>query len=439
MALYANRDMTGKVQLIDDKDPNFSSLVGGNFGNKWQPLSAYSPDQQKQMISNQKILNSQGQTYLSANPQYDPAVQASSSATPTAPTPITPTVSTNPPSVSPDTPPLPVIPGLSTPQTPVNTSTVPQTDISPFIPTTSQQQQDVVNQAIGQSQGVAGQNLQQLQGLISPYISQQFSQYTDPNSSSFQSLTGQLNNAGVASGGAFPQALADKLAPLISQGALNLGQEALAPSFINQQSLINQGAGVQSNLGLDPLQRYVEQQNFQQQSQLANQLAQQGASSQFGSGIGGLVGGGLGAWGGGLAGAGTAVGGPGGALIGAMLGSGAGKAAGGGASGTWICGHLKKLGLATNEEVESVHVRLRPSIFRHPIHWLHYYHSAPRLILLADSALVDWKAVKEVLIDAVLDEPDSEKSWQIYRAECERLCARYAPELWSGLEVFKWS
>lgn len=407
---------------------------------------------------------------------------------PTAPAGLPPSLPGNPPPPTVATPQLPTVSGLTTPTTPVDQSTVP-TDISPFVPTTSQQQQDIISQSINQSQGVAGQNVSQLQSaidplvqnqiqqgigqsqalagqdfsqlqsLIGPWIQQQFSQYTDPSNPSNQQMMGELNNAGVASGGALPQALASRLAPLISQGALQLGEQtltpafqsqqnmlsgglgteagllsgALQPSFQNQQDLIGQGAGVQSNLGLDSLQRFIEEQNFNQQSTLANQLAAQGASSSFGSGIGGLLGGGLGAV------AGNAIApGLGGMAVGAMVGSQGGKAAGGGSGLSWICTHLKKLGLATEAEVEAVHVRLRPSIFRHPLHWLHYILRAPRLIRICDEASLDWKEVKLVLIDAVLAEHDCEKAWQIYRAECQRLTLKYAPELWA-LEVSKWS
>lgn len=340
--------------------------------------------------------------------------QPTSPSGPTAPT--TPTTPTGTSPVDPNKP-------LSTPGTPVNQATAPS-DINPYIPATSQQQQDIVNQAIKQSQGLAGDNLTQLRGILDPYIQQQFQSFTDPKGSQYQSTIGQLNNVGMADSGAFPQALADKLAPLLSQGAYQLGEQTLIPSFLNQQNLVGQGAQVQSNLGLDSLQRFIEEQNFQQQGDLAKQLASQGASAQFGSGIGGLLGGGLGAAGGGL------LGGLPGAFIGSQLGSQGGQAIGGGGGLSWICGHLKKLKLATEDEVERVHIRLRPSIFRHPIHWLHYLYNAPRLITLADQAGADWQAVKEILVDAVLAEPDPESAWQIYRAECESLCARYAPELW---------
>lgn len=320
------------------------------------------------------------------------------------------------------TPQLPTILGLTTPSTPVNQPTVPGQDISPYIPTTSQQQQDIVGQAIQQSQGVAGQNLQQLRGIIDPYIQQQFKSFTDPQGSQYQSTIGQLNNIGMADSGAFPQALADKLAPLLSQGALQLGQETLIPSFANQQNLVSQGADVQSNLGLDSLQRFIEQQNFSQQSDLAKQLAAQGASSSFGSGIGGLLGGGLGA------GAGALFGGLPGAGIGAMIGSKGGSGVGG---GTWICTHLKNLGLATPEEVEKVHKRLIVTLTTHALDWIQYVIQAPVIILLLDQIDFDWSTVKRLFIDDIIQEQDADTAFHKYQDACWSLYRVCGGEAWS--------
>lgn len=356
---------------------------------------------------------------LQQNPDASTPVQ-SSSPPPVAP-PVTPPTPPGGGPITPQTanPPLPNIPGLSTPSipntpatpqaTPINTPTVPNTDISPYIPATSQQQQDVINQAITQSQGVAQQNVQSLSDVLNPYVQSQMHNWTDPNSPDYQSTMGQLNNFGRADAGTFGQSLASRLAPLIGQNMMTLGTSALEPSFSTQQGLVNTGAGTQSNLGLASLQRYIDQQNFQQQATLANQLADKGqpSSAESAVGMGSSILGGLGNLGQGISG---------------FKGL------------SWICGHLKKLSLATESEVEAVHARLYPSIFRHPIHWMVYLLFAPNLIVLCDQANVDWKAIKEVLIDQVLAEPDSEKAWQIYRAECQRLTLRYAPELWT-LEV----
>jgi hypothetical protein len=392
-----------------------ASLGQPKYFNTAEELQSYleTPNVKKKMANNPIQFTIADETGASVPASsWTPPSQPSTQPPVVPPTPL-PVI---PPGGGPITPdqniqPLPNIPGLSNPGTPVNTATVPSTDISPYLPTTSQQQQDIINQSIAQSQGVGQQNVQSLQDILGPYVQSQVKNWTDPNSPDYQSTIGALNNVGRADAGTFGQSLASRLAPLIGQNMMTLGTNALQPSFTTQQGLVNTGAGTQSNLGLASLQRFIDQQNFQQQATLANQLADKGqpSSAQNAVGMGSSILSSLGSFGQGLGGFKQI-------------------------AGTWICTHLKKLGLATIEEVEHVHIRLRPSIFRHPIHWITYLVNAPHLIVLCDVASVDWKAVKEVLVNQVLAEPDSEKAWQIYRAECQRLTLQYAPELWT-LEI----
>lgn len=299
---------------------------------------------------------------------------------------------------------------LSTPGTPINQGTAPS-DINSFIPATSTQQQNIVNQALDQSRSTANQNVGDLNDLFHKNILAQVSNWTDPNSPDYQSTMGQLNNVGRADPNTFGQSLSSRLAPLISNSLTQTAQGALLPSFLTQQGLIGTGAANQSNIGLASLQRFMQQADFQKQSDLANQLADKGVPSNFQQGVGGASSflQGLGNFGQGAAGLKSL-------------------------TNTWICTHLKKLKLTTEEEVDAVHQRLCPTLVRHPIHWLHYLLYGPRLIALADAGGADWGEVKQVLIDAVIAEPDSEKAFLIYRDGCKRLCERYAPELWN-LEV----
>lgn len=344
-------------------------------------------------------------------PVSDPGGAHPSGSTPqpqlALPTPATTQPLPNLPGGNPGGPPIGTGTTVSTPSTPVGTSTVPGVDIAPYIPATSTQQQDIIKNAIAQSQGVAQQNVTSLQDILGPYVQSQVKNWTDPNSPDYQATMGNLNNFGRADANTFGQSVASRLAPLIGQNMMSLGTNALQPSFATQQGLVNSGAGTQSNLGLASLQRFIDQQNFDKQATLAKELADKGVPSNFqqGVGAGSSLLGGFGSFFQGL---------PGLKQV----------------SGTWICTHLKKLNLATESEVEAVHAKLYPSIFRHPIHWLHYLYSAPRLIELCDMESMEWGPVKEVLIDAVLAEPDPEKAWQIYRAECQRLTLQYAPQLW---------
>lgn len=176
---------------------------------------------------------------------------------------------------------------LSTPDAPVNQASVPNTDISPYIPATSNQQQDIIKQAIAQSQGVGQQNVQSLQDILNPYVTSQVKNWTDPNSPDYQATMGNLNNFGRADSNTFGQSLASRLAPLIAENQMKLGTNALQPSFTTQQGLVTSGANTQSNLGLASLQRFIDQQNFDKQAALANQLADKGQPSNFQQGVGG--------------------------------------------------------------------------------------------------------------------------------------------------------
>lgn len=361
------------------------------------------------------------------------------------------------------------------------------TDISQYIPGLSQQENGLIQQAIAQAQGITQQSLpgisttfDQTQGQQSGLVGQALgnirgvqdtgqSSVTDllnnytqnyasrlgPNGDLGQQLAGEYNNLGITPGsGAFQQGLGNAMGALGGQNALTLGTEALLPglesqygalgtglssqlgtssdrasALINsimggtntQQGLASGGANIQTSLAQDPLQRYINQQDFQQQAQLSNQLAAQGASTSFGGGAGSLIGGGLGA------GLGGIFGGPAGAGIGAMVGSGGGKGIGQAAGGTWICTHLKDLGLATQEEVEGVHKKLYTTIVLHPLAWLHYWKHGPELIKRSH---VDWSEWKPLFIDNVLLCENREKAFYLYKEACHQLCMQEAPDLW---------
>lgn len=340
---------------------------------------------------------------IPANNYFNPQVTGQQPSQPAQPP--TPTTPTTPPPSQPVNPVNPDVP-LSTPTTPVNQPVAPS-DINPYIPNASSQQQSITQQALDQSRGNATQNVAALNDLYAKNIQSQMQNWTDPNSAAYQSSMGQLNNFGRADANTFGQSLSSRLAPLISDSLTRSSEGALIPSFQNQQDLIGTGAGVQSNLGLAPLQRYMQQQDFDKQAALANQLADKGqpSNTQNAIGMGSSILGGLGNLGQGATGLKDL-------------------------AHTWLCTHLKNLGLATIEEVEAVHAKLRPSIFRHPLSWIHYVYSAPELLRVSDREGACWREIKKVLIDEVLVAPDSESAFQIYRAEVKRLALRYAPILW---------
>lgn len=311
---------------------------------------------------------------------------------------------------------------------PIAEGTAPtQSGLSGLIPGASQQQQDILNQYIQQSQGnttsginqagaLGQQDLAQLQPLMNQFIQQQESSLTDPNSPQYQQLMGALNNSGVASGGEFSGALAGQLAPLVSQNEMTLAGDTLLPGFANQQDILNQGtqgtgsligneAGVQSNLGLDPLQENQQEYWWNQQANLANQLAAQGASTQLGSGLGDLIGGGLGAGIGGFAG------GPTGALIGSQIGSKGGSAAG---AGTWICTEMRERGILTRNEVDILHHHLYRAFWSKPFKFMGYILFGRLLVFLANKTHTDWNIWKTEFYDDILAETNPVKAVELY-------------------------
>lgn len=324
--------------------------------------------------------------------------------------------------ITPETviPPLPNIPGLSTPNipntpatpqaTPINTATVPNTDISPYIPATSQQQQDVINQAITQSQGVANQNVQSLQDIMGKYVQSQMQNWTDPTSVDYQSTMGQLNNFGRADASTFGQSLASRLAPIIGQNVMSLGTNALQPSFTTQQGLVNSGATTQSNLSNASLQRFIDLQNFQKQAELSNQLADKGQPSGLQQGIG----------------------------AGSSLLSGVGDFMGGlpglkEAGTSYICRELIKRNLMCESDMDDFHVHIMPAMFKKGRAFWKYAMDGLRLVESVnrnDQADHIWTAFKPLLFDRVMAEPDACRAVDLYANACLQLCEIGDPSLW---------
>lgn len=259
--------------------------------------------------------------------------------------------------------------------------------------------QQVSGHAQQQQTDQLGKTQQTIQDLIGKQTAATAADLTNPNSPTYQSFSGLMNNMGITpSSGAFQAGMGG----VLGQSAANAENAALGgvslPALSGIQGL--SGFGLQQAQGQSGLGHLNDMGDFGLQAGLASKLAGSGGGSNM---LGNIF---------------------------AGLNTGA-NVYSAGKQPTWICTKLKNIGLATQLEVEAVHVRLRPSIFRHPIHWLHYLYNAPRLIALCDQASLDWQPVKAVLIDQVLAEPDPEKAWQIYRGECQRLCEVYAPNLWA--------
>lgn len=240
-----------------------------------------------------------------------------------------------------------------------------------------QQQQQQKQFQTGQDQIqklIDEQNKKTLDYLQRPEVTEQFKR--------------SYNQGGMLNSGAFEQGLADRLSGSVLQNqSAALGGFGI-PSIQNESNTANAPyQGFIQNL-YPGMQNYGQGQTsqfgFNQQKQLSGDLAnmmQPGNLQQWAPIIQGAL------QGGGLA-----------------------------ASGTYLCTHLKKLGLATKEEIDLVHDKLVNQFFSHPAEMLLYALLAPPFI--ADSDGFDWASLKSRIVDDILSEEDSLTAFNRYRDVC---------------------
>ena len=171
--------------------------------------------------------------------------------------------------------------------------------------------------------------------LINNEVATQAKNLTDPNSPTYQSFSGMLNNLGITpSSGAFQSGLGGTLGSSASSDIQSLMSSLISPALGTAQGAssqpYNQMLGqIYPSLGALSTQN-INQNNFQEQSNLAQQVAATGQPSGFASDIG------------------MASGSAGG--VGSLLSGGAQAY-----KATWICTAMRKAGVLTQEEVDKLH------------------------------------------------------------------------------------
>lgn len=233
------------------------------------------------------------------------------------------------------------------------------------------------------------------QDLINNQTQQTINQLTSPQTA--EQLKEAYNANGMLDSGAFSQGVANTL----SNATANNMSQALGaitlPGISNIMGTSN--APYESFLGnLNPnLQSFGSNQtnysNFQLQKDLADQIASMNSPTtlqkwapiiQSGIQAGGMVGAG-------------AAGRPG---------------------GTYICTHLKKLGLMTAQDVQNVHDKVFPYAFLKPFDLLKYNFFAPAFIIWADQAGFDWAALKPRVCDEIIACTTQREAFKRYKAVC---------------------
>jgi hypothetical protein len=261
------------------------------------------------------------------------------------------------------------------------------------------QQQQAANAP--QQEATALQNqIPIIQNLINSQTQATTADLTNPNSPTYQSFAGLMNNMGITpSAGAFQAGLGGQ----IGQNAANATNAALGAVGLPLASTYSQGATTPFTTAMNQPGEL-----FSNNLQLQNLITEMGLlPKQGGNGMwGDIIGGGLSG-----AAAGGAKGGPWGALAGGAAGAGGGYAK---STGTWICTELCERGLLTRNEVEKIHAHLFKAKWKKPWLFLGYFVFGTLLVFLANKVNTAWNVWKPEFYDQVMQEPDPVKALALY-------------------------
>lgn len=248
---------------------------------------------------------------------------------------------------------------------------------------------DVSGYAQQQQTDQLGKTQQTIQDLISKSTATTAADLTNPNSPTYQSFSGLMNNMGITpSAGAFQSGIGG----VLGQNAANVGNAALGgvtlPALSGIQGL--SGFGLQQAQGNSGLGHINSLGDFGLQAQLASMLADKGNPSGFQNGIG---------------------------MASSLLGAG-GSAAGGAAQAknafTWICTAMQKDGVLAPSEVYRLHQHLFPSLLRRFWKFMGYFAFGKILVGFANATDIEWHDWRPLFYDRVISEPDSLRAVDLY-------------------------
>lgn len=248
--------------------------------------------------------------------------------------------------------------------------------------------QQVSGYAQQQQTDQLGKTQQTIQDLISKQTAATASDLTNPNSPTYQSFSGLMNNLGITpSSGAFQSGLGG----VLGQSAANAENAALGgvslPALSGIQGL--SGYGLQQAQGNSNLGHMNELGDFGLQSQLGQYLAAMQEPSKLQSGIG---------------------------MASSLLNAGGNAAKGGAAAAsvTWICTAMQKEGVLAPSEVYRLHHHLFPSLLKRFWKFMGYFLFGRIVVGLANWMKIDWFDWRTMFYDRVISEPDSLKAVSLY-------------------------
>lgn len=231
-----------------------------------------------------------------------------------------------------------------------------------------------------------GKTQQTIQDLISKGTAATSADLTNPNSPTYQSFSGLMNNMGITpSAGAFQAGMGG----VLGQNAANISNAALGgvtlPALSGIQGL--SGYGLQQAQGNSNLGHMTQLGDFGLQQQLAAMLADKAKPSGLQQGIGEGA---------------------------AIANAGANLLTAGKPNGTWICTAMRKDGVLAPSEVDRLHQHLFPSLLRRFWKFLGYFAFGKFLVLAANRADIDWHDWRPLFYDRVIAEKDSLKAVDLY-------------------------
>lgn len=242
----------------------------------------------------------------------------------------------------------------------------------------------------------------QAQNLIQQQNQAAITNLTDPTN--MQKIEGAFNQNGLLNSGAFSQGLADQLSQAANSNISNAIGGVTIPGIENIEN--TQNAPYQQFMnGLQPgLNQAGQNQqsgiNFNLQSQLAQELAQlqQPNSWQQAAPV--------------------------------IQGVANGAANGGAQATSYICLELISRGFASLYDLDLLHYKTMPAVFKKARAFYHYAQNGRQLVEAANKKGIDWKLWLKRFLTDPMEFNDPIKSVESYALAFKDLCMECAPELW---------
>lgn len=246
---------------------------------------------------------------------------------------------------------------------------------------------DVSGYAQQQQTDQLGKTQQTIQDLISKSTATTAADLTNPNSPTYQSFSGLMNNMGITpSSGAFQAGMGG----VLGQNAANTANSALTgvtlPALSGIQGL--SGFGLQNAQGNSSLSHMNDLSDFGLQQQMSQMLFDKMQPSGFEKGLG-------------YANTASNI---------------FGNVAGGARDlkGTWICTAMVRHGVMTKTEVKTLHDHLYRAFWKRPFKFIGYVLFGRFLVGLAESVKTDWKVWKPSFYQDIMAEKDPIKAVDLY-------------------------